>query len=221
MLRLIGIADRDVTVICNGVDVERYRRPAGCSVVRRDLGLGDDAKLLITVGRLSTPKGHRYLIDAVHSIATLHPDAHFLFVGDGELRPELEARAAACGMSARIHFLGARRDVAQLLAASDVFVLPSLWEGLSIALLEAMAAGLPIVATDVSGTRQAIQNGKTGLLIPAGDSGHLADALNRVLSALVKPGEHNDVRRMGEAARRRVVEQFMRGASGGQLPNSI
>jgi glycosyltransferase involved in cell wall biosynthesis len=125
-----------------------------------------------------------------------------LLVGDGELRADLEALVSQSALDDRIHFLGSRSDVADLLAASDLFVLPSLWEGLSMALLEAMATGLPIVASEVSGTVQAIVPGQHGLLIPPGETQAIVDAVRQMLS------DPDRARAMGEAAKQRVQAEF-------------
>ena len=117
-------------------------------------------------------------------------------------REELQAQVAGLNLGKHIHFLGNRHDVSDLLAASDVFVLPSLWEGLSMALLEAMASGLPIVASKVSGTVQAILPNETGLLIPPGDVQRLTEAIEQMLDDPVR------AQAMGAAARRRVEAEF-------------
>jgi glycosyltransferase involved in cell wall biosynthesis len=202
MIRLLGLSEEDITVVCNTVDVDRYRHRVDGAQVRHRLGLDPESKLLITVGTLKNQKGHRYLIEAAVGVVQQHPNAHFLFVGDGELRQDLQAQTTACGLSDKIHFLGSRRDVPDLLAASDVFVLPSLWEGLSVALLEAMAAAKPIVATAVSGTSQAIVHNETGILIPPGDAAALARAIDELLSNPARAQE------LGETAQRRVEVSF-------------
>jgi glycosyltransferase involved in cell wall biosynthesis len=199
----LGIAAQDVTVIHNGVDVDRYQQADACNAVRQELGLSPAAKLLITVGTLRTAKGHRYLIDAARQVVEQCPDVHFLLVGDGELRESLQAQVSACDLSHRIHFLGNRRDVSDLLAASDIFVLPSLWEGLSMALLEAMAAAKPVIATAVSGTSQVLTHNETGVLVAPGNAAELAKAIIDLLSRL-----DNTARAMGEAAQRFVKARY-------------
>jgi glycosyltransferase involved in cell wall biosynthesis len=202
MLKLIGPIRDKITVICNGVDVARYQQPVDRGRVRRQLGFSSEEKLLITVGTLKEEKGHQYLIEAATKVVHRYPNAHFLFVGDGERRSVLQAQANACGLSERIHFLGNRQDVSELLIASDVFVLPSFWEGLSMALLEAMAAGLPIVASEVSGTVQVVAPNETGILVPPGDAQRLARAIDQVLA------DPTQAQAMGAAARRRIEEEF-------------
>jgi glycosyltransferase involved in cell wall biosynthesis len=131
-----------------------------------------------------------------------YPDLHILFVGDGELREELQLQVREAGVEGHIHFLGFRQDIPELLAASDCFVLPSLWEGLPMALVEAMATGLPIIATEVSGSKQAMINGETGLLVGPGDVAQLEEAMVRLLS------QPDQARAMGSAAQRRVESNF-------------
>jgi glycosyltransferase involved in cell wall biosynthesis len=127
---------------------------------------------------------------------------HFLIVGDGELRIGLEGQAAHLGVADHVHFLGTRKEVAGLLAAADLFVLPSLWEGLPVALLEAMAAAKPIVATAVAGTDETIVPGQTGLVVPPGDSQALAESISHLLH------EPDQAQAMGQAARQHVEGSF-------------
>lgn len=203
MLQEIGaIPDEKLAVICNGVDLRRYRRSIDRLAVRRMLNIPAHARLAAVVATFKLQKGHRYLIEAARPLVEQFPDLHFLLIGDGELRNELQAQTRAAGLAEHIHFLGSRQDVSDLLAASDYFVLPSLWEGLSMALVEAMAVGLPVVATSVSGTSQVMLDGETGLLVAPGDARQLAEAM-RVL--LLDPER---ARAMGAAAYRRVESSF-------------
>ncbi len=203
ILKDIGHIPADkITVICNSVDVRRYQRPVDRANVRRQLGLAEDARIVAVVATFKAQKGHRYLIEAAPSVIAQFPNVRILFIGDGDLREELLAQTKALSLEEHIHFLGSRQDVPELLAASDCFVLPSLWEGLSMALVEAMATGLPIVATEVSGTNQVMIAGETGLLVPPGDARRLAEALLQLLS------EPDQARAMGAAAQRRVAAYF-------------
>jgi glycosyltransferase involved in cell wall biosynthesis len=202
MVEIIGPIQDKITVICNGVDVKRYGRPGDKTPVRNELGLEENARLITVVGTLKDQKGHRYMIEAMTSIVPRYPSAHALFIGDGDLGEELQAQATALNVDAHIHFLGSRRDVPELLASSDLFVLPSLWEGLSMALLEAMATGLPIVASEVSGTVQVMIPGETGYLVPPGDVQGLFEAVEQLLSDPAR------AQAMGAAARRRVEATF-------------
>jgi len=202
MLETIGPIQDKITVIDNGVDVKRYGKPVDRTAIRSQLGLEANTRLIVVVGTLREPKGHRYLIDAMATIVPRFPDLHVLFVGDGDLREKLQARVKSLDLDGRIHFLGSRSDVPQLLAASDFFALPSLWEGLPMALLEAMATGLPIVATEVSGTVQVMVPNETGILVPPGDTQRLVQAIEQLVSDAVR------ARAMGATARRRVETEF-------------
>ena len=202
MVRQIGAIQDRITVICNGVDVKRYEQEVDTQAVRQRLGLSADACLITTVGTLKEQKGHCYLIDAAYEIVPQHPEWYFLLVGDGGLRDRLRAQVRELGLSENVHFLGNRHDVPELLAASDLFVLPSLWEGLPMALIEAMAASKAVVATAVSGTVQAVVPDETGLLVPPGNSRLLAQAIEQCLTDPV------GIQVMGAAGKRRVEEGF-------------
>lgn len=202
MLEIIGPIGDKVTVICNGVDTQKYRQTVDKRFVRNHLGLAADTRLIALVATLKEQKGHRYLIEALTSIVPQHPDVHVLFIGDGPLRGELQLQVERLHLDGHIHFLGSRRDVPELLAASDLFVLPSLWEGLAMALLEAMATGLPVVASEVSGTVQVITPSESGILVPPGDTQPLAQAIEQLLNDSML------AQTMGVAAKRRVEEKF-------------
>jgi glycosyltransferase involved in cell wall biosynthesis len=202
LLEQIGAIDGKIAVISNGVDVRRYGRAADRAALRRRLGVGADAHLMALVGTLKPQKGHRLAIEAAGAVVPRFPRLHMLFVGDGAERAGLEALAAESDVGGHIHFLGSRGDVPELLAACDSFVLPSLWEGLPMALIEAMASGLPVIATEVSGTKQVMLHGETGLLVPPGDATALAEAIERLLSDQVAAAA------MGAAGRRRVEAAY-------------
>jgi glycosyltransferase involved in cell wall biosynthesis len=197
-----GIPAERIVVIPNGVDTRRYRQAVDRAAVRRSLGLGESDRLIAVVATLKEQKGHRILIDAAATVVRRCPEAHFLLIGDGELRSALSSQISALRLEGHVHLLGTRHDVANLLAAADLFALPSLWEGLAMALVEAMAAGLPVVATDVSGTRQVMIDGATGVLVPPADAERLAAALIALLENPVR------AREMGAAGRNRVESQF-------------
>ena len=202
MVDVIGSIGEKITVICNGVDTKRYDHADDKTLIHSQLGLEADVLIIAMVGTLKKVKGHCYMIEAMASIVPQYPELHLLLIGDGELREELQAQTSRLNLDRHVHFLGNRHDVPNLLAASDIFVLPSLWEGLSMALLEAMASSLPIVASEVSGTVQAIIPYETGLLVPPGDVQKLAEAIRQLLS---DPGR---AKAMGIAARRRVEAEF-------------
>jgi glycosyltransferase involved in cell wall biosynthesis len=139
------------------------------------------APLAGIIARLTEQKAHRHLFDAMAATPGL-ASLHLLVVGDGELREDLRACVDRLGLSARVHFLGARRDLGDLLEAIDLFVMPSLWEGLPLSMVLAMGAGLPVVASRVAGIPEVVKNGVTGLLVPPGDVSALGSALARLVS---------------------------------------
>ncbi len=153
----------------------------------------------VMVGRFKEPKDP---ITLVKAWTQLGADHRLLLVGDGPMRPEVESLILEQGLEGRVAVLGAREDVPVLLKAADIFVLSSRWEGMPLAVIEAMMSGLPVVATNVGGVSEAVVDGETGFLVPSGNPGALAVALDRLLTDPVLR------RRMGEAGRRRALEQF-------------
>jgi glycosyltransferase involved in cell wall biosynthesis len=175
--------------------------------VRRELGLPAGAPLVATVTRLERAAGVEFkgigcFLDAVARLARRHPDARYLIVGDGHCRAELESRSKALGLEQVVLFTGVRRDIPDILRELSVSVLPSLTEGLSNSLLEAMACGVPVVATRVGGTPEVVVDNECGLLVPAGDASTLAEAIDRLL---VDPPLRA---RLSNAALQRVAERF-------------
>jgi glycosyltransferase involved in cell wall biosynthesis len=167
-------------VVINGTDLSRFPAPDGArETIRRELGIPVDARVLITIGRLVKEKNHALLLRAAAPL--LRDDRRLILVGDGALRDDLRARVQHLDGGRYVHLTGARRDVPALLAAADAFVLSSDSEGLPIGLIEAWAAGLPVISTAVGGIAAAVRTDETGLLVPPGDEGALAAALRRVL----------------------------------------
>lgn len=166
-------------VIPNGIWAGIGQRSSGH--VRDELGLSASDQLVLTVSRLTEQKGHATLIAAAPAILEIHPNAKFVLAGDGPERESLTASIAQHGLTENFRLLGTRNDVEDLLSASDLFVLPSYFEGLPLALLEAMAAGVPVVATRIGGTIEAI-GASHPFLVPAGDAAALAKAVINALS---------------------------------------
>jgi glycosyltransferase involved in cell wall biosynthesis len=180
VMRLDGTPARYLSVVYNGVDTSIFSPGDGGPDTRQELGIDPDAIVVGMVARLDVRKGGQdLLIRAVSRLRRSYPKVRLLMVGDGPLRPELESLAASLGES--VIFAGVRTDVARVLRAMNVFALPSLYEALPIAMLEAMATGLPVIATRVGGIAEAVQDGRTGLLVPPGDE----DALYHALGTLV------------------------------------
>ena len=173
-----------VRLIWNGAPLEEFA-PQGDDRrqrTRRELGIADGDLAIGTIGRLSLQKGHRFLLEAAARVFATVPAARLVIAGDGDQEAALRAQAESLGIAPRVAFLGHRTDVPALLEAFDVFCISSLYEGTPLTLFEAMAAGRAIVATAVDGCREVIEDGRTGLLVPAEDAPALADALVRVSS---------------------------------------
>jgi glycosyltransferase involved in cell wall biosynthesis len=203
LLRPRGRAGARTDVIPSGVDTDVFRPTAARGEAKTRLGLPGAGPVIGTVGRLEPRKGTATLVEAVAVLRNGgHHDAMLVVVGDGPLRRELGAAAERLGIQEHVRFLGDRGDVDAVLAALDVFVLPSRTEGMSNALLEAMAMAHPVVATAVGGTPEVVADGQSGLLVPADDPGTMAAAIARLLDA---PGL---AARLGAAARQTVEERY-------------
>ena len=175
----VRIAPEDkFVVIHSGVDFRRFDElPPDPGEIRTSLSLPANAFVIGAVGRLTAIKGHRYLIEAVAALAPRLDNLCCILVGDGELRPDLESLAEHLGIRRRIFFLGWRADVPAIASLFDVFVFPSLNEGMGKALVEAMALGRPVVATAVGGILNLVKDGQNGLLVPPGNAEILAKAI--------------------------------------------
>ena len=202
LARGIGRPDR-VVVVPLGLDLDpMLAAPARRGELRRELGLAADAPVVGIVARLVPVKAHETFLQAVRDIAPVRPDAVFLIVGDGERRGPLEAMARDLGVSARVRFLGWRADLDRLYADLDVVVLTSKNEGSPVALIEAMAAGRPVVSTRAGGVEDVVSHDRTGLVVPVGDACAVARA---VLDLLEDPAK---AAAFGAAARTAVVPRF-------------
>ena len=193
-----------VRVIHNGVDLARFADLPDRSLFRVELGVPLEAPLLVNIGALTPQKDHDLLLRAATLLVPTCPDLHVAIVGEGFLRPKLESRVRDLGLEGRVHLCGFRRDVLPVYAAADLFVLSSDNEGMAWVLLEALAAGLPIVATDVSGVRACVREGENGRIVPVHDDAALAAAIDGLLEAPRLRGA------MGAASRRLAVERFDR-----------
>jgi glycosyltransferase involved in cell wall biosynthesis len=186
-----------IDVVYNAVQLERFTS-TDAPALRVQLAGDRERPIVLTPARLDRQKGHAVLLRAAAQL----PDVVFVLAGEGPERAALEAQAAALALGDRVVFLGQRNDVAELLAACDMVALPSLFEGASLAVLEAMAAGRTVVSSAIGGTNELIADGDTGLLLPPGDSAALASALRRLLS----DGELRAV--LARRARERVERDF-------------
>jgi glycosyltransferase involved in cell wall biosynthesis len=183
--RLAALLNRKAICIHNAIDLRRFDHVRVDWVEKKkSLGLPPNAALIGSIGRLTEQKGYPILVDAAAQVLQKLPQSYFLIIGDGEMRAELKQRARSLGVEERVNFCGPRSDVEELLGCMDLFASSSLWEGLPTVIMEAMASGVPVVATDIPGTRDLIQDGDNGWLAPTGDPGALADA---ILTAMGTP----------------------------------
>jgi glycosyltransferase involved in cell wall biosynthesis len=187
-----------VAVIPNGLDLRRADAMLSRGLVRERWQVAGGDRVVGTVARLTPQKGIHDLIDAARLVCNERPQVRFIHMGTGPLAQSIARSLSAGGLGHRLQLVGHVRDPMSLLAGLDLFVLPSLWEGLPIALLEAMAAGLPVVATRVAGIDEVIEDGRSGLLVPPADPAALA----RAITELVDDDERR--RCLGQGARERV-----------------
>jgi len=182
----LGLFRRDnVTLLRSGIDLARFREARrDRSALAREFGVPPDAPLVGMVACLKPQKAPLDFVDAARRIAAPIPAAHFLIVGDGELRPEVEAARRAAGLEGRLHLPGWRRDVPSLMKGFDLLLHTARWEGLPRVLPEALAAGCPVVTTDVEGAADLIRDGENGRLVPVGAVAELAAA---AISILIDP----------------------------------
>ena len=203
-----GFSPSRITVIPNGVDMSRFISRTDPAALRRSLGIAGDARLVVVVSRLHRLKGIEDFLEAAAVVGAAHPDVRFLVIGEPspvgnrEYLDELSGRAKRLAIADRVIFTGLRDDVPALLSAADVSVMPSLNEALSNVLLESMAAGAPVVATDVGGTAEALQHERSGLLIPPANPALMAAAINRLLA------NPPLARELGARARQVIVDRF-------------
>jgi glycosyltransferase involved in cell wall biosynthesis len=194
-LNLCGVPDSKISTIYEGIDLSNYPRTAH---LRKP---GEPATVGV-VAHLSREKGIHYLVEAASLIPEVHRDIRFVIVGEGTCLPELKQLVQEKGLEPCFQFLGFRTDVAGLMRSFDIFALPSLSEGLSSAILEAMASSLPVVASDVGGIPELIKNGENGLLVTPADPVSLAAAIQQMAENPEKS------MRMGQAGRERVEKNF-------------
>jgi glycosyltransferase involved in cell wall biosynthesis len=190
-------------IIPNGINTAGFERPASAGARwRSQEGLGKEAVVCATVARFAAQKNLHVLVEAFKVVAAIEPKAVLVLAGDGPERDSLEQSCVSLRRTGRVRFLGRRSDVPDLLAASDVFVLSSKWEGNPLSVMEAMAAGLPVLSTAVGGVPELIQDGVTGRLIAEGSTSALADAI------LAMTLDRSQRIAMGHAARQRARALF-------------
>lgn len=190
-----------VLTIHNGIDLTPFRQGVERRAVLRSLGVPQLGQLVGTIARLAPQKGLTFFLQAA-AILCRDYQVNFVVVGDGPLRQALEEERTALGLQRRFFFVGERQDIPQILSAMDIFVLPSVTEGLPLTILEAMAAGKPVVATRVGGIPEVVMDEKTGLLVPPQNPQALARAVATLLS------NRNRAKEMGQHGQQRVLERF-------------
>jgi glycosyltransferase involved in cell wall biosynthesis len=200
-----------VKVVYLGAPLDEFSRARGSAEVaeiRRELGAAPDDVLVGTVTRLHDSKGNEFLVEAARKVLDVRPKARFFLFGEGPLRPALEAQAASLGLGDRFVFGGFVRDVARVLAAFDVSVFPSLWEGTPLTLFETLAAGRAIVATDADGLKDVLTDGHDAIIVPKRNAAALADAVVRLID---DPAERRRLADHGRAtAERYDIAAFVR-----------
>lgn len=187
-----------ITAVPTGIDLSRYQTTTPGSL-RAELDLADNIPLIGTVAILRRKKGHAELVEAIPAVLEKFPDAHFVFAGDGPQTDNLKQRIAELGLTRNVHLLGLRRDVVNVLASLDLFILPTHQEALGTAFIEAAAMGVPAIASRVDGVPEVVCDGKTGLLVPVGNSAAIAESIICLLS-------DNSLREAMSAAARPWVE---------------
>ena len=194
-------ASAKTQTVYNGVDPSAFPSQPNRQKFRQELGM-TQGPVLVTIGRLTEQKGHRYLLRAFPDLLNTWPQLCCVFVGEGELQDALHRMAIDLGVERACRFVGGREDIVDILAAADLFVLPSLSEGFPFVVLEALAMGLPVVASRVNGVPELIEDHKTGLLVSPRDPQSLAKAIRKVLS------DPTVASRMGAEGRAVVQERF-------------
>ena len=195
---------RNPPLILNGIPVQNFTpNPTIRARMRQSLQCDASSVIFVHIGRFFYQKNHELLVNAFAQLQSqLRVPVELWLVGDGELRETIQQQVHALGLQSRVRFLGVRSDIPDLLRAADVFVFPSRWEGNPLSVMEAMAAGLPVVATAVGGVPELVEDGVSGILVPNED-------LEGLTAAMLRMVQHPDLReQMGRAARCRAVERF-------------
>ncbi len=196
--------DSRIAVIPNAVDTERFRPDVECGSLRRMIGIPEDHRVILSVGRLIPRKSYEYLLQAMRSVLTRFEECTLLMVGEGHLRRNLETLGHTLGLRDRARFLGVAKetDLPLLYAMADVFVMPSLSEGHCVSILEAMSSGRPVVASSIAANRESITDGQEGILVPARNVPLLAEAILRLLR------DDGLRKKLGMNSRKRALADF-------------
>lgn len=195
-------SDSQFVTIHTGIDLSRFEEQADRSMIRASLGIPSSAFLIGTVGRLSKQKAPFDLVNAAAQVHQIYPNAHFVWVGDGELMLETQRLVQSLHLDDVFHFAKHRKDVPSVLKSMDCFVLASHWEGFSLSVLEAMAVGLPVIVSRVSGAAEAVLDGVTGYVVPIGDTQSLAVAMGKMIE------NPQDAKSFGKIGRQCFQQKF-------------
>ncbi len=195
------ISDKNISVIYNGIDIKNHNY-LSVKNVKMPFAVEEGDDILVTVGRLHKQKGHAYLLHAISKVVKEIPKIKLLIIGKGEEENKLKDLAKSLDLTNEIIFVGLRHDVKKLLSLARLFILPSLWEGMPNVLLEAMAAGKAVIATEVGGIPEVVVHGETGILVPPEDSDALAKSIKYLLQDEIK------INKMGETGRVQVEKHF-------------
>lgn len=176
------IPEKKILVINNGIALGAFAETGNAEKYRRELKLRPETKVIGNIGRLTSEKGHRYLLEAFPAVLRKFPDSKLLLAGDGNLREKLLMQAKNLGIAESVFLLGYKKDIKPLLSIMDIFVFPSLTEGFPMALLEAMAMGVPVIASKVGGIPEIVKENETGILVRSKNSSEIAEAIIKLLS---------------------------------------
>ncbi len=213
LIRWEKIHKHKFTVIHNGIDLEEFNIDADIPEKKKELGINLSSQVVGSVGRFDEQKGYMFFLEAIPKILESVPDVKFIFVGDGPLQSKLEKLSRKLKVNRNVIFTGIRRDIPEILSVMDIFVLPSIFEGFGIVLLEAMAMGRPVIASRVGGIPEIVAHGLTGVIVePANPSG----ITSSVVKLLKNPME---AKRIGDAGRREVEKRFTAGAMARKIEN--
>lgn len=182
ILKEIKVNPKKIIIINNPVDIDKFSQERNIDYLYRTLGINNNELIISSIGRLEKIKGHIFLLKAVADILKIYPNTKFFLIGSGKEEEKLKNFVVNNSLEQNVYFLGNRSDIPELLSLADVFVMPSIAEGLSIAMLEAMASGRAIVSANTNGTRKLITHGVTGLLFPKGNIVQLKDTIINLLS---------------------------------------
>ena len=196
------IPEAKIRVVDNGIALERFAKLVETNIMKNQLGIDEKIRIIGTIGSLKIEKGHIYLLEAARQILDMVRDLRFLIIGDGPLRKALEEISERLGIDKQVIFMGQRKDIPELLVAMDIFVLPSIKEGLPIALLEAMAARKPVIATRVGAIPKVLENKDIGVLVEPKNTNELRDAIMNLLS------DRGRMDRLAREGFRRVCTDF-------------